>query len=851
MESQNLRFSPDEPYYGILNMLYGYYSPEEVENSNLKKFLQEVRWQLTSLFIVYFQQYGNEKVIPTLVEFLIPKVNAFYSIRDLLYILMTQQQEKSRASVFTNYMKDLFKSQKVGFDLIIALYSNIDKAITYKQNLKNHQSSPNNTSESKERVLMMNKNNEIVSGGSKEYKSMLDCCEHIISYSVHVLLSFNWSELTSGESGASKLISYFISTSRQNTGQQGIISSGINLAFGKTETFFSLITAANFSKPEEVVLLFLFHRRKQEEVKESYEREFLGEKAYSALLSHLLPNPSIFYVAEKEIPKKIVNMEEPDFNVPRMRLIYGILLANIRAFELPIQKKIVQDTATFLTNRAFMHHFLQIDLIFESICGYLASTKYLKEPIIKENIGSFYIYFIKVYWKHRKEHAKMIFKELLNFPQAEFLRILNLILDELLTEPLTYSTDEGIYTSIKFIYFLEDIALQNPDLLSVFKFTEIIAKTVLYLGEIKILYFWFPSYIPLHITATPILEVESFQREGGVVRAVLLLISSIILRQSRIELPIEKKKLALQLLNFFIFRKRKTFRKIATAVNASKLLTIETSEAQRNPKSQTVGEPFLEFTLKGSIIQSKLKLIFPYKTITYQRSVEEIYRALLTKKDFFDSIYFRSIFLLAQISQLIIYISLGISSYKEISEHNNKHPRTLYESYLAKLLGDILRASYKKEGSEGIKKCIVELYKESLNKPNHSIEVCITPLDDSIETLSTSVQGSKSPIKEASGVIESEKLMQVNKFQEEAIKAFTPICEYYCNFANKKITNEVYSDMALAIVTSTEFITKVQPGLHKIITEDLLEIRKAVIIFNTIRPRVPQRVSHPKSQSQE
>lgn len=850
MESQSLKFSAGEPYHGMLSMLYGYYSPEEVEDAGLKKFLQDVRWQLTSLFIVYFQQCGSEKVIPTLVEFLVPKVNAFYSIRDLLYILMTQEQENSKSSVFANYMKELSKAQKTSFDLIVALYSTIDKAISYKERLK--LATAANTFEERGDVLKLSKSNEIVNGSGKEYKSMLDCCEHVISYSVHVLLSFNWSDLGSEGSGASKLINYLISSSRQGGGQQGIISSGISLAFGKTENFLSFLTASTFSKPEEVILIFLFHRRKQNEEKESYEREFLGEKTYSALLSHILPSPSVFYSMERQIQDKVFAMEETDFNVPRMRLIYGIMLANIRAFELPIQKKIVQDTARFLTNRTFMHYFLQIDLVFESICGYLGSAKYLKEPIIKENIESFYIYFIKVYWKHRKEHARMIFKELLNFSQTEFLRILNLILDELLTEPLTYSTDEGIHTSIKLVYFLEDMAIQKPELLAIFEFTEVVVKLVLYLGAINILYFWFPSYIPLHIVAPATLEIERFQREGGIVRAILMLIFSIILRQSNSELTADQKKLPLRLLNYFIFRKRKTFRKIANAVNATKLLTVEAGEAERNPKSKTVAEPFLEFVLKGKIIQNKIKLIFPYKAITYQRPVEEIYKFMQTKKDPFDSTHFRCIFLLAQISQLIIYISFGISSYRDLN--SSKKPVAACEMYLTKIFGNILRISYTKEGSKEIKRCIIDLYKESVNKQDQSIEECVTPFDISMGSLQVGAQESKSPAKALEGkegALEGERLALMNRFQEEAISSFTPVCEYYCNFVSGKIGLKEYAEMASSIITSSEFITKVQPGLHKIITGDLLEIRKAVIMFNAVRPKVPQRLSHPKSQSQE
>ena len=89
MESQYLQFSSGEPYYSILHMPYGYFSAEDVDYLELKTTLQKIRLDLTTLFIMYFQLYGNENVIQSIIQFLLHKIKSSSSIRVLFSILMT------------------------------------------------------------------------------------------------------------------------------------------------------------------------------------------------------------------------------------------------------------------------------------------------------------------------------------------------------------------------------------------------------------------------------------------------------------------------------------------------------------------------------------------------------------------------------------------------------------------------------------------------------------------------------------------------------------------------------------------------------------------------------------------
>ncbi len=866
MRYSDLPFTSGEPYRGILRLLYDYYAVEEVDDPALKKFLRDIRWQLTGLLLAYFQKYGTKETIHTLVEFLMPKTDSFYAIRDLLYILMLSQVPP-HSELLMSYVKDGCKNGHKDFDLILALHSIINNAVVQKTKLK------------------------LVSAAEDlSVKSKIDCCEHVISYSMHILLSFCWNELFT--EGFSSVFNFLLAPSTGpaplGNSPQGNMLAGLNVVLNRGEGFLSLLNPSTgkgkYSRPEEIILHFLFHRLEGATDKgENYQRSYIGEKTYLALISHLLPDASVFYLNEKEIQQRVVEMKESEFNAPRIRMIYGTMFENTRAFELPVQQRLMLDTCKFLTNRAFMCLFLRIDAVFEAICAYLSRAKYLREPVIKSNLESFYLLFVRSYWKQRREHSQCIFRELAKFQPPEFLHLCNRILDELLVEPFTYSTDEGLYASIQFVYFLEDSAIRLPQLLTHPQFIQAVGKLLIYLNEVHILYFWFPSYVPGHVPREP-LSAEAgtggdspaapcCQREGGIVRAMLKLILTIIARCGDPAVEEKDRKLALMMLNFYIFRKRKTFAKIAKIFSVEHLICTEI-ESPTQAKSESIADPLLEFSLKGTVTKNKLKLILHDRSVTYQKPVEEICKLVVGKKDIYESTQFRALFLSTQILQTLIYSSFGVISYKALPAALSDCPdaeaekATNYRTiYLSKLLGRILKFSYSVEGSAGIKRIIEDLYREMISFPDYPIQACISNIDacsrQLIESMRPQVECApatptklkSTPVKEklpgAEAPVDPMVVAKIRAYEEECIKCLTEVCEYYCNFVNKKVTAEKYTSMVLSIIMGKNFVTNVQPGLHKMVSEDLIVVEKAVLAAAEVKHIVQRRVSHPKVQPKE
>jgi len=861
----NLIFSAGEPYRSILKMLFDYSAPEEVTDPGLKKFLQSIRWQLAHLFIIYFQEYGNEKVIPTIVEFLLPRMDHTYSIRDLLYIIMlnerNSEKKKSEQNVFTQYVNELCKNQRKEFDLIVALCGIINNAI-----------------QEKEMLVKVN----------PDSKSAIDCCEHVVSYSVHILLSFNWNELLAERFTAARIINYLMSTSgafsRTSSSQQGMIISKINVAFGKSDAFISLLNLGSeksrYSKPEELILQFLFHRLITIIPKEKFERGFLGEKTYLSLISHILPDPCAFYTEEKEVIKKITEMKESEFNVPRLKLIISMILANLRTFELPVQVKILKDTEKFCENRTFMFHFLRDDPVFEAVCDYLSKPKYQSQPEMKKSLETFVLHYVKYYWKHKREIARTIFKEITKFQPDEYLHMINLIFDEIMIEPLSYGTDEGIYTAIQFVYLLEDSGIIMPSFYTDQRYIEIIGKLIIFLSEINVLYFWFPSYLPSKVPRD--LSIGSdfeqlVQREGGVIRPLLKILLSCLMRACKsTKLEDKYKKFIMNLLSFFLFRRFKTYVKIVTFLNLKSLIPSDQPSIAKGPEL-TKGESLLGFILKGTVIQNKQKLIMKEKSLVYQKVVEDIGKFMLIngKKDIFESVYFRALFVICQINQVLIYMIFGIDSYKALPKEGgfatkSEEKMSYYTKKLVIFIGKLLKDVYNtKGGSENMKKILTDLYKDFINETDYSIENCISPLDgcnksvldllrpstDSafgilLNTFGTSPGKSPpSPKNNLENIISPEKLANIAKFGDSALKCFTPICEYFCQYKALKMSKDDFVKSAVKIIISENYIIDVQAGLHKIISEDLVIIEKTVYTLDSVRPRSVRRQSNAKIQS--
>ncbi len=835
-----LQFSSGEPYKCMLRMLYDYFAPEEAEDAELRRFLNNIRWELAQIIIKYFQEYGTEEIVPTLVDFLLPRPDYLYSIRDLLYIIMLYQcppQRRGAASVIVSQLNALCKSRRNEFDLVAALHLLISNSIDEKERLQRPS----------------------VIDEPSFARRKVDCCDHIISYAMHILLGLSWGSVLEAEDVANPfvaLITGAISSSSSQKGQHSAIVSEMNGAFVKGESFLSYLNPTKgkgrLGTPEEIILNFLFHRPRADPKKEAYERQYLGEKTYLALLSHILPEPAVFYLEEKELPQRILELR----NVSgRARMVYGKIIENIRAFELPVQRRIVLDTCRFLESKSFLAAFLHMENVFETVAGYLCKPRYLGEPTLKASLEKFYLLYMASYWKVGQARQGTLFRDMWALTVPEFLLVSNKLVDHILAETTSSApvSDDCLCSLAQFVYFLEDAAIRIPHIIIQGQYIELVAKVMLCLNAAKMLYFWYPSFVHGHVPRNPPVGLEDCcQREGGVVRTMLKLILGIVVRSNRkCDLDDAHMKLPLKLLSFFVFRKKKTQKTI------ERILKLKFSEL---PGTTSDPESFLNFKASAD---ARIKLILHDKCVGHQKTVEEIAKSVAAKKDPFESQYYRGLLLVTEITQAIVYTAYGASSYREVlSQLQASGAEPSYRLvYLSKLLAKTVRACLV-GGEAALMKGMDELCRDVIRSPEYQIENCYSNFDmltkESLEVARPSIIESPKASSKihgrtsgASTESEAELMQRARKFQEECVATLVQISEKYAVFQEKKLSVTDFAEAILDVVTTAHFLKSVQKGLHRLVSEDFLLIERMVLFQVDSRPKVTKHLSDPHAQAKE
>ena len=841
-----LEFSQGEPYKCMFTMLYDYYSQEEVDNVELKKFLHEIRIHLEEILIMYLQKNATFETVDIFVEFMVPKPENLFSIHDLLSIIISfesqDQKPNQRFQIFSNYLREAFQTKKKEYNFLTALHSLIDFAIAEKK--------------------------KILKAETESEKNRIDCCESIISYSLHILLSINWAVVFDPNYINSN------SSPQKNFANPGHMLLAINyvLSIGENESqsLFSYLSQA-FTKgknniTEEVILLFLFNRwYSKSSSKENFEKGYLGEKTYICLLSHVTQDPSIFNIKEKEIPAKIMDMKKQDTDNPHFYIIYSKIIENMMAFELTIQEKIVSDLAKLATKPAFQYHFSKSGTIFDITTTFLSREKYLKNSLIKTKFENHFLLFIFNIWngRLRKDYALSVFKDIQCLPKDELLYLYSKILDQLIKDYLSPS-DEAIYYTIQFVYLLEDYAIYYPDSITQPLFIETLGKLELYLNEIHMIYYWYPSFIQFHLPHDIPFDPENYiQREGGIVRVILKLLFAIIAKTCKGGLDEINNKLVLKLINFFIFRKKKTLLKLVQNLNLQNLPSLQ---------ELTQRESFLDYVTKTSLARSKVKIAFQDKSVVQLKTVEETCKLVIGKKEALESSNHRAFYLYSQLSQVLLYSIYGTTSYKEIISSEQKQPQEgkiigYRINHLVKLLGKVLKIRSKMAGS--IQLVIEEASKDLINLPKLLIDNCFSNIDgytkDKIESMRTWVDPQPARWSRANSLLPSllggtsepqvtyEKFPQteLQAFQEECGKDLSALHEYYCHYANKNINAEKYSAMVLPIIMNKDYIIKIQSKLHALASEDFVLIERMILAQVGLRQSLKKKMLGPKKLIKE
>ena len=840
-QKSKLQFSPGEPYKCMLRMLYDYFALEEVDDVELKKFLENIRWDLTQIIMKYFQDCGTEDTVPTLVEFLLPRPDLFYSIRDLLYILMQYQSQRKASSALVNYLTSLSKSRRAGFDLVAALHMLINSSIIQKATLQK-------PSSIEDPAFVRRK---------------ITCCDHITSYSTHILLSLGWNVILASDATPDfvAFITGAVSSSSSQKGHSPVISE-LNATFVKGESFLSYlnpsINKGKLSSSEEIILHFLFHRPIPDSKKEAYEKAYLGEKTYLALLAHITAEPASFYLAEKDLVPRVIKSRE--FG-PRARLVYSKVLENLRAFEPAVQLRIVNDTCRFLdSSKAFMAAFLNMDNVFYSVSGYLCKPKLLAEPEMKASLERFYLTYMLHYWKLKR--GKSTFRDMWGFTVPEFLlignRLVGIILGDMISGAAT-ANEDSLCSLMQFLYFLEDTALRIPHIMTQSEYVELVGKVLLCLHESKtLLYFWLPSFVPGHLPVlkyAPTGNVEDSQREGGLVRTTLKLLFGILVRSGK---KPEVEKLALKLLSFYVFRKPKTQKKIETILGIKRPESSSAAKASDNDNKNPPG--FLDPKISATFQAKLVKALMHDRSVAHQKTVEDVMKSV--KKDPFESACYRGLLLIVELSQVLIYALTGTSSYREALTLHKPPTHTLESgyrvSYLSKMLARVVQACLA-GGEVPFQKAMDEVCRNVVRMPDYQLEECFSNFDsfvtkEVIESSRTSVSEHGSPTQKLKSSVlegESECSQRLRKFQGECVTSFVQINAKFAAFMAKTLDGATFCTGVSDILTAEHFLKDLLPGLHKLVTEDFLLIEKMILAQAESRPKTAKRLASPKVQTKE
>ena len=883
----------------MLKLLFDYVSSEEIKGPT-KDFVKSIRLQLTELIIAHLSKYGEHEDIDTIIEYLLPfEDRKIFSVKDLLFAIVSVIQKQGTSNnVFVQYIKKLLSNGGAnsgisGIDFSGALLILVETAIYKKAKLLGSLG----TQESSDTSLLMEK---------------LLCLEYIISYSIYILLSLPWSTLFESQYSTPFEMMIFTPMHTQTVyPSHGYLLSETPGNPNKTGQYYiNLLNPKLRGKSkttEDIILKYLMQRVKagkkedheinmmvSSEKSEKYEIEYLGEKTYYALLSHCLPSKSLSCLSNfNDIFQAFIPTKEIDQNAEKMRLILSRIIQNVKSFEKSVQQMVFKDCLELCKKPAIFTQITIDDDIFSYLCFYLTKSYYFNhDPILKTSLENLFMKFFVFYWKSKfkREALQNSFIYLIKLPISELLQMLNQIINTIISENTLYYTaagsDETFYSAIQFIYFLEDITSRTPDIVTEALFIQNFVKFFLFLNELNLIYFWYPTFTLNGLPKDSSFESDKYtQREGGVVRVILKLMNLILIKmQWKSELMGGKDcEFELQIINkamrYFIFQKRKTLGKLAALLNVAHILPSVKDSAMHSAATHD-NLYFLRYApqLSAAINQIKLKLMNSDKTLISHKSVEDANNKA-GKKDIFESSSFKFFYLFTGLLQLFIYSSLSVLSYESIKlsdltafkASNNIKSRKSF--ILAKLLGSLTYTAEVIYSAfpGGLAKLLEDF---SAKRFFWELENCCSNFQGySKETLEkalilTTAETSSIATPRASGVYELQKQSSytggdpnnsngrftlLSSAQEDMVKTLKQISVDYNKYKFKKCySKEEYYIRIREAVIQPIFLKEVVPRIHEIAFEDILVIERGVLMYNEFKKEKsdPQKMVHSHAKSQ-
>ena len=735
---EELEFEKCEPYRPILNLIEHYYSIEEYS----KTIVKEIIAHLLSIISSYLKNYATSEAIDTLTEYL--NKNHLFFIRNIIDLLVVYMQDKKTDNLVMQEMIDCYMN-KEDHVLITRALILLKKCIVQKNEMLND---------------LMHIENYVKSN------LYIECLEDIISNLCYLLFFIQWETIY-----ASKAI---------NT-QKEDIKEELKLSFNTAYLMWDVLRPSKemdtFEQTEQLILNFLFASC-------TPEGKVLGRKVYMALLAQLLSSSECSHKVGED-PFDIVLSSLNNIPYFKFKLIYRKILLNIGKFQVCVQEKILGDLHKFLSNSHFLSCLLNMDDVFHKLFALLREQENLVIMPLKRVVIDVIKCFLNVYIKdkQKRELVQNSITIIKNLSTNIKLEIIDKFLGMLLKDPL--GLDEVLINVMQFVYLIEDISLKLGPSLSEKTFIEVMGKLILYLNEIRMLYFW---YSPLVMHG----EVNEVQREGGVVRIILKVLMGIILYMPEKGSDFHC-ELALDLLKFFLYHKRSTHVKVAEALGlALNLPSIKEDSRLLLEDDNEIEDGFIGKDFNPEKEQMHSKILYP------QREEHD--------NNYFNQHNNRVIYMFTQLAQTFIYTSYNVKQYKHINNEKYTSITTSYKSNkLAKMLGKILSGI----SISDIQQIIESLGTLSTEQDNGR---CYYSSIDFFYTTTIEESPRKARI-----LLNSKRTLNASwkKCLKASMSVLTKIKNAYSEGNISQLTK---------LLLSKEFVQEVIKMLHRVITKNLIKV---------------------------
>lgn len=807
----------------ILTMFYDYFSPEEGEGDS-KVFLESMKTRLEKLLVDYLCLWADAKMVDALVEFLLLVPGYLYPTRNLLFVIMkfrfSTEKQRSWNEILVSHLQEIRNSKTKKFDLITVLHMLIQFGVSKKL---------------RQSVLSITEDL-----AAQERRTA--CCEDIVAYSLHILLSLDWNGVWKVLSGKGEGYKGKTPTKKASL----IFLPGLSKEGNRDSPFLEHLRDMTLTV-EEVILNFLFHQRNPHTNKEeSFSKCFLGLKTYHVLLSHLACSPAMFldYTLageENELQARALQVSEKVCGSRRHKVVYGLVFKNLQMFELKVQRKILIDYNVFLGDENLKGMILEDKELFCTVCHYLSKKRYLEEKVMEGLLEKIYKSLLCGHWTN----GHTIFWNERRLNEEGMLRVLDSFFDKMLDKINKFCKEGGMRTALQFAYFLEDVAIDvfmdNPLLAVKIAFLNVLAKFIIYLDKLELLYFWLPHFKNTEVIRRPKVDSrECGEREGGVVRVVLKLLFKCMLRVQYTSLSLDLQRIPFKLAKFFLFHDAKTLNSIKMT------LQIE----YKNASEESLGFLKKIENWKSSLA---LNMIFSSKTLCTQKPLKEVAKSLKIKKHWLNRMDFRLLTAYTLLAQALIYTSCDVTLYKDLLDKFCSYKVTRHTITLTKMIGRVAKQLVPLlEQKNGFFNELKEKYGKSSGLFVYAIKNCLSFVDKCSKDCIFKLHCCDERLAAGITIKDEENGSYLTTFEDfghNLLELSRKILALFKGHVQKGMMKEVYAEDVTKLIISDSSIRDIQPKLHRLFTDDFLQVEKAVLAFLEYKATLPISMAYLKTQS--